>query len=92
MEEKEYTLWAYSIYGAQTRRGLVKLVKDKEIIATVEPSVAREWALNILQAAEAAETDEFLMYLLTNKVGMNEQNAVSVLQDFRDYREAKQEK
>jgi hypothetical protein len=84
-------LWVYSIYGAETRKGLVKLVKDKEIIATVSPEEARSWALNILEAAESAQTDEFLIYLLTEKIGLDLAKAGSVLQEFREYREKHQE-
>lgn len=80
-------LWAYSIFGAQTRKGLVKLIKNKEVIATLSPKEARAWALNILQAAEAAESDEYLMFMLTQRINLDEQRAVAVLQEFREYRE-----
>jgi hypothetical protein len=83
-------LWAYSIYGAETRKGLVKLLKDKEVIATVSPQEARSWAMNILEAAEAAETDEYLIWLLTQRVGLDLKPAAKVLQEFRDYREKRQ--
>jgi hypothetical protein len=85
------TLWAYSIFGVETRKGLVKLVRDKEVIATVSPAEARDWALNILQAAEAAETDEFMWAFFTGTIGIDENKAAQVLVDFRKYREKKQD-
>jgi hypothetical protein len=83
-------LWAYSIFGARERRGFVKLVRDREVIAQVDPQEARQWARNILEAAEAAETDEYLMHLLIDQIHLDDARAVAVLQDFREYREKKQ--
>ncbi len=83
-------LWAYSIFGAQLRKGLVKLVHDKNVIAMMTPAEARSWAMNILEAAEAAETDEFLMEVFKEKVGLDDAHAVAVLADFRKHRESKQ--
>lgn len=84
-------LWAYSIFGAELRKGLVKLVYDKNVIAMVSPAEARSWALNILEAAEAAETDEFLMSVFKEKVGLDDPRAVAILADFRKYREKRRE-
>lgn len=84
------TLWAYSIFGHQTRKGLVKICRDKEVIAQMTPAEARDWAANVLQAAEAAETDEFLMEHFTNRLG-SESLGGRVLQDFREFRDRKQE-
>jgi len=83
-------LWAYSIFGAELRKGLVKLVYDKNVIAMVSPAEARSWALNILEAAEAAETDEFLMHVFKTRIKLDAPSAIAVLADFRKYRESKQ--
>lgn len=80
-------LWAYSIYGAETRKGLVKIVKDKEVLAMLTPAEAREWAANLYQAAEAAETDEFLMAMFKDRIGLDDEKAVAVLTDFRRFRD-----
>lgn len=85
-------LWAYSIYGAQLRKGMVKLVHDKNVIAMVSPAEARSWALNILEATEAAETDEFLMSVFQKRIGLDDASAVKVLVEFREFRESKEDK
>jgi hypothetical protein len=85
-------LWAYSIFGAELRKGLVKLVYDKNVIAMVTPAEARSWALNVLEAAEAAECDEFLMAMFKERIGLDDEKAVAVLADFRRFRETKGER
>ena len=85
----ERTLWAISIFGQKERKGLVQLrLEDKEVQMHVDD--ARDFAISILTAAEAAETDEFLMTFLSDKVGLKDDvSRVQVLKDFRDWRDKK---
>ena len=89
MNEETMTLWAEAIYGANTRKGLVKLnVKESEIV--ISPDEARAFAMSIMECAEAAETDEFLMTWLSNVVGaQDDQKNVLLLREFRQWREMK---
>lgn len=60
---EEMQIWAQSIFGAESGKGLVELeVAGAEI--TITPTEARAFAYSILEAAEAAETDEFIMMWL----------------------------
>ena len=85
-------LWAQSLFGAETRRGLVELsFEDSEgphLIGICSPTEARAFALSILEAAESAETDQLIMEWLSEAIGVKEDMAaVRVLADFRERRE-----
>ncbi|HEX6786941.1 MAG TPA: hypothetical protein VF076_07070 [Acidimicrobiales bacterium] len=69
--------YARSIYGANTRRGLVELRLGSSEV-TVEPAKAREMATFMLEAATAAEGDEVLMRVL-DRAGLSPQRAAQVL-------------
>lgn len=70
-----------SLYGAQTRQGLVRLVVGSEAVQ-VSPSKAREIAGYLIEAATAAEGDEVLMEVL-NRAGMSASRAAQVLMAMR---------
>lgn len=86
IEEAEITLWAKSMYGAKTGKGLVELeIRGAEI--TCSPTEARAFAYSILEAAESAETDEFIMTWL-DSCGIEDRNKRgSILIDFRKQRD-----
>jgi hypothetical protein len=85
-EDKPEMLWAASIYGAQTKRGLVELTVRSEQVK-ISPTEARAFAYSILEAAEAAETDEMIVKWLMERVQQPIENVVSVLRDFRELRD-----
>jgi hypothetical protein len=71
------TLWAASLYGHDSRTGRVDLsdVADDGSIAwqrQVSIDEARAFALSILEAAEAAESDEVFMSWLRDDVGVGD--------------------
>jgi hypothetical protein len=74
-----------SIFGANTRRGLVEVTLGHEEF-TVPPAKARELAQLLLEAATAAEGDEVLMRVL-ERVGMSPQRAAQVLLAMRTERQ-----
>jgi hypothetical protein len=78
-------LIATSIYGAKNRRGLVD-IQLGETVVTVIPQDARDFALNLLGCAEAAESDEFMVAFFTGKVGLDESQVVPILREFRELR------
>lgn len=88
-EEYETTLWAKSIFGHNTRKGLVEIeIKGAEV--TCSPTEARAFAYSLLEAAEAADTDEFIMTWLQDRVGVKgDEAAFQVLREFREKREEK---
>lgn len=89
--EPPVTLWAASLYGAKTRRGLVELSKQDEQgssrIAQMSPAEARAFALAILEAAEAAEMDQLVMVWMRTRMKAPDESAVQVLADFRKLRD-----
>lgn len=86
MTESE-TIWAHSIYGAQTRKGLVGITVGDRKPVYMTPEEARSVAADILQAATAAETDEVLMRWLMTKMDMPLEQAAQVLKDLRQMRD-----
>jgi hypothetical protein len=80
------TLWASSMFGNSSLKGLEQIfIRGKEVVMT--PREARVFALSVFEAADAAESDEFLMGFLTDRVGIQEkEKLVAILSDFREFR------
>lgn len=85
-EIHEGMLYAESIFGRNLRQGLVKLSHGISWEITITPSEARMYALSILEAADAAESDEFIVTWLKRTIGATEEACVAVLRDFREMR------
>lgn len=86
-EIQENILYAESIFGRNTQKGLVRLSHGITFELVISPEEARFFALSILEAAQAAETDEILMTWLGEAVGItNEKKRAQVLLDFRQIR------
>jgi hypothetical protein len=84
---EEGTLFAESIYGANTRRGLVKLSFGLSFELVMSPDEARSFAANVVRVAEAAELDEIVVEWLGKRIGLTDDaQKVSILRDFREYR------
>ncbi len=83
----ERTIWAISIFGQREQKGLVEIrLDEKRIQMTVKE--AKDHAFSILEAAEAAETDEFLVKFC-EKIGIGGDNKFGVLSEFRKWRDQK---
>ncbi len=90
-EEKEFIeegiLFAESIFGHHTRRGMVRLSYGITFDVRISPEEARFFAMSVLEAAQAAETDEILMSWLHNTVGVkDDEKKGAILVDFRNIR------
>jgi hypothetical protein len=82
------TLWASSMFGHNSRKGLVQIfIRGKEVVMT--PQEARTFALSVFEAADAAESDEFLMGFLAAKIGLPPEKQAVILGEFREFRSAK---
>jgi hypothetical protein len=81
------TIFVTGIFGARTRQPLVQMTipKIKDPI-TLEPADARLVGLSLIEAAEAAATDAFLMRLL-HRHGFTERELAQILHLFRQHRE-----
>jgi hypothetical protein len=76
-----------SIFGAASRRGGVNLsVNDTQ--TQMDTKKAREIGLMLIEAAEAAESDEVFMKFLEEKVGITDAEKVqAMLLDLRELRQ-----
>lgn len=83
-DNPEMTLWAEAMYGMDTRRGLVSLSAHPAI--TVTPGEARDYAHNIIEAADAAEVDEILVQFIEAKFKLPLGEVVPLLREFRSLR------
>jgi hypothetical protein len=75
-----------SLYGARSDAPLVKLIVDGHEYL-MPPEKARQIAQWLVEAAEAAYSDAFLVRFLEHKVGTERSRAVPILREFRQWRE-----
>lgn len=75
-------------YGGNTRQPFVE-IKAKQIKEPMQllPEEARDLALNILEAAEAAEQDAFIFEFHSQLVDGNENVGANMLVQFRKWRD-----
>jgi hypothetical protein len=64
----------------------IQLILGEKVIAQQSIEQARDHAHAILEAAEAAEQDAFLVHWLKSCIGADERAAAGLLQDFRNWR------
>jgi hypothetical protein len=86
MPEDPTDIGVESLYGARTDAPLVKLiVGTHEVI--IPPEKARLVGGWLIQAAEAAYGDAFLVRWLGAAIGVPREQAVPLLREFRTFRE-----
>lgn len=90
-EEGITSLNVTSGFGHNTRQPFVQLVIPRaDWMTQMSPANARELAFNILQAADAAESDGFWVTFLQETVGVEDMRAIaSILADFRTWRDGR---
>lgn len=86
MSAPRTTFWAQSAYGMRTKQPIVVL-HHQDWVLQVSPEEARGIASSILQAAEAAEQDAFLMEWIQRTTGVDELGAGRLVVEYRDWRE-----
>lgn len=81
-------IFVQSGFGHNTQQPFVEVVIHAADWSTqMSPANARELAFNLLQCADAAESDGFLVGFLRQRIGVDNMRAVAgVLVEFRDYR------
>jgi hypothetical protein len=76
-----------ALVGAVFRRGPSGPVPDENMVCVqLTPDEARGLALNLLEAAEAALGDGFLLTFLEREAGMPVEQLMPLLRKFRGYR------
>lgn len=93
IEEEGVTFEVSSGFGHNTQAPYVQvLIKRADWITQMSPADARQVAHNLLEAADAAESDGFLVGFLQKTVGVKDMRTiVTVLMEFREYRKKQQE-
>ena len=64
----------------------VQLLRGMQVIGQMSTEQARDHAHAVLEAAEAAEQEAFLVDLMQNKLGLDVGTAAQTLVEFRRYR------
>lgn len=75
-----------STFGAATQKPYVELSLDTSP-SQFSPAKAREIALMLLEAADAAESDAVLIAFAREQIGLDETGAAQLLSQFRQLRE-----
>lgn len=75
-------------FGYNTRLPFVSL-RLKDVATMMRVEEARDLAMNLLQAAEAAESDQFIIEWVTKEMKGSDQAAVVLLKSFRELRQSK---
>lgn len=78
-----------SMYGHETRQPIV-VVEIGEEKVQMRPEDARNLALNLLQASEAALSDAFLFSFITEVADGDQAIGARTLQEFRLYRQGRE--
>lgn len=93
MSESEWRAIEISTgYGANTQQPYVQLIQPPDVfIAQMSPESARELAQNLVQAAEAAEQDRFIVEFAQQQLEASFEEAAQLLHMLRECREEWQE-
>lgn len=82
-------IWVEAILSGRTKKGLVN-IRWGNMSAQLSVADARQHAFGILEAAEGAQTDEFIAEYFVTALGATPEMMAGFLQDFRAFRERKQ--
>lgn len=80
-------LVAISLVSRTTGQGRVTLQQNDRAFAQLSVAEARAWAMNLLQAAEAAETDAVFMKFSRDDLGLDADQAGQFLIRLRNTRD-----
>lgn len=90
MSEEELINWTVvSGFGHNTQRPFVEIIiRPHEVQTQMSPATARELAQNLLYAADAAESDAFLVTFMRQRIGVKDAKIIAgILMDFRKWRD-----
>lgn len=79
-------------FGHNTQQPFVEMtIRRADWTTQMSPEMARELAHNLLAAADAAESDGFVVGFFRDHIGLEMSHVAGLLMEFRDYREKQQE-
>jgi hypothetical protein len=81
-------------YGGNTREPFVEIKMDypKDHPLQIHPDEARQLAMNLLEAAEAADTDSFLFEFVSKDLNTGDKAAAGILMEYRKFRDERRGK
>jgi hypothetical protein len=83
---KPQDVWVTSLYGAATRQPIVEMTVDHKRVLACSPEKAREIASMLSEVSHAAEMDAFFFEFASEKLGVDEQRAAALMNEFRQWR------
>lgn len=86
MNEPDDTIWIETMVASRTGEPCVVL-RWYDHSGQLTPAEAREHAMKVLAAADAAESDAFLVQFMAQKIGVDKPQQAMMLQEFRKFRE-----
>ncbi len=86
MTDGEVQVTVATIFGAKSRQAIVTLQWGDRAPFQVTTAKAREIAMMLLEAAESADQDGFII-VFAQRLGLDEGQAAQVLGEFRTWRE-----
>ena len=77
-------------FGANTREPFVQIEMEypKDHPLQIHPDEARDLAMNLLQAAESADQDAFMIKFVSKDLKAGENAAAAILLEYRKFRNA----
>ncbi len=92
IEEEGVVFEVSSGFGHNTQAPYVQvLIKRADWMTQMSPADARRVAHNLLEAADAAESDGFLVGFFRKEIGIEDMRVIAgLLVQFREYREKQQ--
>jgi len=75
-----------TVLSSRDHSARVHVELDGAPLTQMDAATARDLASNLLQCAEAAESDAMLWGFLRTRIGMDEGKAASIIRDLRSFR------
>ncbi len=91
MDEQELIVFMVtSGFGHNTQKPFVQvLIERADFMTQMSPENARELAMNLLSAADAAESDGIFVTFLRDRLNFTDMRGIAtILSEFREYRDA----
>lgn len=85
-DKQAYSIHVTSLVSHRTGKGMVHLSTARNE-AQLTPAEARHLAQSLIEAAEAAEQDAFMVHFFTTVAGFTQSEAAAILMQFRDARQ-----
>lgn len=85
-DKQAYSINVTSLVSHRTGQGMVQLSTARNE-AQLTPAEARHLAQSLIEAAEAAEQDAFLVHFFTTVAGFTQPEAAAILVQFRELRD-----